>query len=118
MKKTRNQKQIVNEIELLLTELKQTLVESQGKPSFRCKAPESSSTSRAQFSGLTGEICALAEEGFFKDPKEISEIQKKLKDEGIVKPTTALMPSLTRLIRKKVLGRNKPQKGPYKYFKR
>jgi hypothetical protein len=118
MRKTRNQEQIINEIELLLAELRQAPRSDYGKQNSRGKAHLSPPKPVAPFSGIIGEIYALVEEGFFKEPRELSEIQKKLKDEGIVKPTTSLMPPLTRLVRKKILGRNKPPKGKYKYFQR
>ena len=113
----RNQEQIIGEIELLLAELKKTLGGGRDNKELR-HHKAAGLVSKAEFSGLTGAIYALVEEGFFKEPREISEIQKKLKDEGVFKPTTAMMPSLMRLIKKKVLGRNKPTKGVYKYYQR
>jgi len=114
----RTQKQIIDEIELLLTELRRASEINSKKQTPGGRTPAASRKSAVSFSGLTGEIYALVGEGFFKEPKYLSEIQKKLKDEGIFKPTTSLMPSLTRLVRKKVLGRSKPPKGKYKYFQR
>lgn len=114
----RSQKQIINEIELLLAELKRTSGVGSKKQTTGGGATTLFQKSTVSFSGLAGEIHALVREGFFKEPKDISEIQQKLKDEGVLKPTTSLMPSLMRLVRKKVLGRNKPPKGKYKYFQR
>lgn len=114
----RNQQQIIDEIELLLAELRRSSGIDSRKQTPGGRTPAASRKSAVSFSGLTGEIHALVGEGFFKEPKELSEIQRKLKDEGISKPTTSLMPSLTRLVRKKILGRNKPPKGKYKYFQR
>ena len=108
---TKNE-QIIGQIEELLMQLKQSLNVS-NKTSSR---PIGSRESR--FSGLTGKIYKLIEEGFFNDPKTISDLQQKLKDRGIKKPTTALMPSLKLLIIKEALDRNKPDKGLYNYFKR
>ncbi len=118
MQKVRNSKDIIEEIESLLVELKQSVGIKQQKSAILAKRTGKQGLEHSQFSGLTGEIYTLVKDGFFKDPKDISEIQKKLRDEGVVKPTTSLMPSLILLVRKKVLGRNKPQKGTYKYFKR
>lgn len=114
----RNQQQIIHEIELLLVELKRSLGVDNKKKALGGSTSIASRKSTVSFSGLTGEIYALVGEGFFKEPKDLSEIQQKLKDDGIFKPTTSLMPSLTRLVRKKILGRNKPPKGNYKYFQR
>ncbi len=102
-------KQIIEEIEALLIQLKQSLNVPNKAVSYNKEKSKST---------LTGEIYELVEEGFFNDQKTISDLQKKLKDRGIKKPTTALMPSLKLLIVKKVLDRNKPNKGLYNYFKR
>jgi len=104
--------QIIEQIEELLMQLKESLNVS-NKISSR-----STESRERKFSGLTGKIYELIKEGFFNEPKTISDLQRKLKDRGIKKPTTALMPSLKLLITKKVLDRNKPDKGLYNYFKR
>lgn len=110
--------QIIEQIEALLIQLKQALnVPSKNAPHGGKSRPSIPKQGR-DFSGLTGNIYELLEEGFFNQPKTISDLQKKLKDRGIKKPTTALMPSLKRLIVKKVLDRSKPDKGLYQYFKR
>jgi hypothetical protein len=110
--------QIIEQIEGLLIQLKKSLNIS-SKNLLRGKGERQSIPKQNQgFSGLTGNIHELLEEGFFNQPKTISDLQKKLKDRGIKKPTTALMPSLKLLIIKKVLDRNKPDKGLYQYFKR
>lgn len=110
--------QIIEKIEALLIQLKQSLNVSNKTSSHNKEKSKSIFNQRQGFSGLTGNIYELIEEGFFNDPKTISDLQKKLKDRGIKKPTTALMPSLKLLIIKKVLDRNKPDKGLYNYFKR
>jgi hypothetical protein len=111
-------KQIIEQIEELLIQLKQSLnVPSESSSHDKGKRQLIFKQGRG-FSGLTGNIFELIEEGFFDEPKTISDLQKKLKDRGIKKPTTALMPSLKLLITKKVLDRNKPAKGLYNYFKR
>lgn len=115
MKKT---EQIIEEIETLLIELKQSINVLNKTPLHRKEKSKSAHNQGSGFSGLTGNIFELLEEGFFNDPKTISDLQKKLKDRGIKKPTTALMPSLKHLVIKKVLDRKKPDKGLYQYFKR
>ena len=104
--------QIIRQIEELLTQLKQSLNVSNKTLS------RTTGSRKSGFFGLTGNIFELIEEGFFNKPKTISDLQKKLKDRGILKPTTTLMPSLRILIIKKILDRSKPDKGLYEYFKR
>lgn len=112
MKKVTRSGQLIAQIEELLTQLKQSL----NMPHEDLSQPIRHG--KSEFSGLTGRIYELIEEGFLNEPKTISDIQKKLKDRGTKRPTTALMPSLIFLIRKKVLDRDKPDKGLYKYFKK
>jgi len=112
MKKNTKSEQIIKQIEELLAQLKKSL-----NVSDKISSRPIGSRERG-FSGLTGKIYEFIEEGFFNEPKTISDLQRKLKDRGIKKPTTALMPSLKLLITKKVLDRNKPDKGLYNYFKR
>lgn len=118
MKKISKSEQIVKQIEILLNQLKHSLNISDRSPLSQKEKFRSIIRGGREFSGLTGKIYELIEEEFFKKPKTISEIQKKLQDEGIKKPTTSLMPSLILLVRKKILGRNKPPKGTYKYYQR
>lgn len=106
-------KKIIEQIETLLAELKKVV----GVTTEVTKGAKKVSVGD-NFSGLTGEIYNLVAEGFFDNAKSLSEIQKKLKEEGINKPTTALMKPVILLIRKKILGRNKPEKGQYQYYKR
>lgn len=104
--------EIIGKIEALLQELKNSLgVGDSRKKKVNIKA------SADRFSGLTAEIFNLVQEGYFKEPKEISEIEKKLHQRAINKPTTSLMKPLRLLIRKRILDREKPNgKGRYKYF--
>ncbi len=112
-----NQQQIIEQIETLLTQLKQSLnIANKNLP--RNKKGRSLIPRQQGFAGLTADIYKLVEEGFFDDSKTISDLRKKLKARGINKPTTSLMPSLKLLIKKEVLDRDKPDKGLYKYFKR
>jgi hypothetical protein len=106
-------KRIIDQIEALLAELKKEV----GVPVSAMKENKKSAA-QENFSGLTGEVFTLVAEGFFDNAKNLSDIQIKLKEEGINKPTTALMKPVLMLIRKKVLGRKKPEKGQYQYYKR
>jgi hypothetical protein len=108
--------EIIGQIETLFGELKISLGANHPKGA---KKP-SDEKPVANFSGLTGEIYNLIQEGFFKEAKTISEVQAKLRLEGVNKPTTSLMKPLILLIRKKALGRSKPAdgKGPFKYHQR
>ena len=110
--------EIIEQIEVLLGELKGSSgPKSSGVSASRLSGKMEPPTG---FSGLSGQIYNLVEEGFFKEPKTISEIQEKLRLEGIRKPTTTLMAPLLHLIRKKALGRSKSTdgKGPFKYHQR
>lgn len=109
-------KQIIEQIEMLLVELKKTL-KIQTEASHQNKKIKISSGVH-KFSGLTEKIYELIKEGFFDKPKTISDLQKKLKDRTINKPTTSLMAPLKLLITKDLLDRTKPDKGSYKYFKK
>lgn len=112
-------KQIIAQMEMLLIELKQSL-KIQAKSSRGSKKFKTSSDVY-KFSGLTEKIYELIKEGFFDKPRTISDLQKKLKDRTINKPTTSLMVPLRLLITKDLLDRTKPtkpDKGPYKYFKK
>jgi hypothetical protein len=107
---------IIAGIEALLEELKASL----GAPPSEHQKKSTDSKSSEDFSGLTGEIYNLVQEGFFKEPRTLSEIQNKLRLEGVNKPTTSLMKPLVQLIRKKILGRSKPDdgKGTFRYHHR
>jgi len=118
MQKIIKSQQIIEQIEALLIELKQSLNVPNKTSRAHYKQLKSANNQGYRFSGLTGKIYEFIEEGFFDEPKTISDLQKKLKDRGTNKPTTALMPSLKLLIIKKVLDRNKPDKGLYRYFKK
>jgi len=109
-------KQIIEQIEMLLVELKKTL-KIQTEVSHRSKKFKIIGGVH-KFSGLTEKIYELIKEGFFDESKTISDLQKKLKDRTINKPTTSLMAPLKFLITKDLLDRTKPDKGPYKYFKK
>lgn len=113
----KNQLEIMEKIEALLGELKASLG---APPSKTSKKPSELNPKERSYSGLTGEIHSLVQEGFFKEPKTLSEIQNKLRLEGVNKPTTSLMKPLILLIRKKVLGRAESAdgKGPFRYHQR
>ncbi len=107
------QEKIIVQIEDLLLQLKKEV----GMPVATPRVANQKTTDE-NFSGLTGEIFSLVAQGYFGESKTLSEIQKKLKEDGVNKPTTALMKPILLLIRKKILGRNKPEKGQYQYYKR
>ena len=109
-------KQIIEQIEMLLVELKKTL-KIQTKISCQNKKMKIGSGIH-KFSGLTEKIYELIKEGFFDESKTISDLQKKLKDRTINKPTTSLMAPLKLLITKDLLDRTKSDKESYKYFKK
>jgi len=107
--------EIIEKIENLLVELKAALG---GIPAEKVTLTKINKAT-SEFSGLTGEIYKLIQEGFFKEPsrREISEIVKKLHQKTINKPATSLMKPLRLLIRKGILNREKvDEKGNYKYF--
>lgn len=105
MKKTAQQ--LVSEIENLVNELKISL--NHGITSV------ASPVSRKRLNGLTGQFQDLIEEGFFDTPRAISDINSKLRAEGIIQPTTSLMRPLLYLVKNKYLRREKPEKGQYQY---
>lgn len=107
--------EIIIKIEALLENLKQSLGT---KPSVKKQGVKGShGTSHENFSGLTKEIFNLVQEGYFKEPRTISEIEKKLHQRAVNKPTTSLMKPLRLLIHKRIIEREKPEgKGHYKYF--
>ncbi|MCB2230670.1 hypothetical protein KQH82_08135 [bacterium] len=109
--------EIVQQIEQLLGELKELLGSTSTTKRRVTKEHPGDNQSR-RFSGLTKMIFGLVEDGYFDQPRKLSEIQSKLRDEGVNKPTTSLMRPLLTLIRQKVLARSKQPKGQYAYKKR
>jgi hypothetical protein len=103
----------IGKIEALLVELRRDL---EGKRVKSVKGRDN----KNEYSGLTGSIFNLLKEGFFQEPRTISDIQKKLRLEGVIKPTTSLMKPLLLLIKKKAIGRSESVdgKGPFKYHER
>lgn len=101
---TKNPKFIINQIRQLLSELEglDVLSVSKGK------------ITPTPLRGLTGEVSNLIQEGFFDQPKDLSEIREKLRAEGIKKNSSELMRPLLQLIKKKFLKRDKIEKK-YKY---
>lgn len=117
MQKTKKSEQIVEQIEALLIQLKRSL-NIFGGTSLNSGGKSRSTISREhEFSGLIGKIHELIGEGFFKDPKTISEISKRLQHRGYKTPTTALSGPLLKLVRKDFLKRDKPEgkENIYKY---
>lgn len=109
-------KKIIERLDMLSRELEELRkiieVEAGGKKN------NNKVEAKKNFSGLTGEIFTLVQEGFFKEPKTIVELQNKLRLEGIRKPTSSLMKPLLLLVRKKIIGRNKSGKEIFRYYKR
>ncbi len=108
--------EIILKIEVLLGHLKQSLgTKTSSEKKHGAKGLDG--ISRINFLGLTKEIFDLVQEGYFKEPRTISEIKKKLHQRAVNKPTTSLMRPLRLLIRKRIIEREKPDgKGHYKYF--
>lgn len=107
---------IIGEIDIRLSELK-GLLQINSVPAAEIAQGAQGDN---RFTGLAGEIFNLVEDGFFNEPRELSEIRNKLRSEGINKPRTTLMKPLLTLIRKKVLSRDKSLngKGAFKYSRR
>ncbi|TET84173.1 MAG: hypothetical protein E3J36_02090 [Candidatus Nealsonbacteria bacterium] len=104
---TKNPKFIINQIRELLLELEGLNIPLASKGKI---AP-------TPFRGLTGEVSNLIQEGFFDQPKDLSEIREKLRAEGIKKNSSELMRPLLQLIKKRFLKRDKIEKK-YKYQRR
>ena len=56
-------------------------------------------------------IAELAQEGYFKAKRSITDIQKKLEEKGHIYTQSSLSPPLLRLTRNRVLRRIKEKKG-------
>ncbi len=67
--------------------------------------------------GITDYLRELKEEGYFDQPKTIVEIKNELATRAIIYPVTSIQPTLTRLIKKRELGRVK-QDSKWVYVKR
>ncbi|MBU0630945.1 MAG: hypothetical protein KKC80_08585 [Candidatus Margulisbacteria bacterium] len=105
---------IIEKIEGLLVDLKKAMGES------RSHSKRKHEPATLKFSGLTSEIHNLVKDGYFKEPRKLSDIQRRLRLEGIKKPTTSLMRPLLRLLKKKVIRREEAVggKGPFTYLQR
>jgi len=110
--------EIIAKIESLFGELKRSLGNDSLSMRRGFSAKNIKDTGKQKFSGLTLEIFNLVQEGYFDEPRKISEIVKKLHQRAINKPATSLMKPLRLLIWKKIINRNKPNgKGVYEYLK-
>jgi len=107
--------EVLGQIEGLIAELKRSL---SGGIASKNENPKIRGERGTVYAGLTKVIMDFIDEGFFDAPRKLSDIQSKLRDEGIKKPTTALMRPVLVLIRHKKLARTKPAKGQYLYTKR
>lgn len=68
-------------------------------------------------SSLANRIGSLAEEGFFSEPRGLSEVQAKLAEHGWHYPQQNLSTPLIRLVRKRVLRRLQGAEGGKKVWK-
>lgn len=68
-------------------------------------------------SSLADRIGSLAEEGFFREPRGLSEVQAKLAEHGWHYPQQNLSTPLIRLVRKRVLRRLQGAEGKKKVWK-
>jgi hypothetical protein len=67
--------------------------------------------SKPKKDGPTGLIGELADQGYFKSKRSISDIQQKLEEGGHVYPVTSISPCLTRMTKRRQLRRIKDEKG-------
>jgi hypothetical protein len=81
------------------------------------KAPPAEIPKRKEKVGITGLILELKQQGFFKQKRELKEIQEKLESEGYIYPVTTLSPILIRFVKDRELGRIK-ENGKWKYVNR
>lgn len=111
---------IIRQMESLLRELKISLGAKDGTEMISSLGAIDSrvTAAKGKLKGVSRAISDLADAGFFDEPKGILEIKEKLRDVGIHKPTTGLMSPLLRLIRKRILERQKSEKGIYQYINR
>jgi hypothetical protein len=84
--------------------------ESETKERRRPDAPKSTTT-------LADRIARLASEGFFGEPRGLSELQAKLAEHGWHYPQQNLSTPLIRLVRKRVLRRLQASEGGKKVWK-
>jgi len=81
------------------------------KTAKKRRSPTSASKGKAKKKdGPTSLITELADEGYFKSKRTISDIQKKLEERGHIYAITSISPCLTRLTKSRVLRRLKENK--------
>jgi hypothetical protein len=95
------------EIAALLKDAKLNAKSASANGKFSAKAK----TSRVTLPGL---LTGLKDEGFFKKPKPLGEIQTRLADLGHNYPQTALSGPMRKLVRNRIVRRFK-QNGKYVY---
>lgn len=105
---------IIESIERLLGDLKGALGE--GHPPTKRRHENVP----IKTSGLAAEINNLVKEGFFREPRNLSDIQRKLRLDGINKPTSTLTKPLLKLLKAKIIKREEAPngKGPFTYLQR
>lgn len=107
-----------NEVAALLEKI--TDLGSKGSGKARKKNSKRGSSTRTgggvnkKKGGPTSLISELADEGYFKSKRKISDIQKKLEERGHIYAQTSISPILTRLTRKRTIRRIK-EKGTWVY---
>ncbi len=79
--------------------------------------PEKRAASTRSASSLADRIGSLAEEGFFSQPRGLSEVQAKLAEHGWHYPQQNLSTPLVRLVRKRTLRRLQGAEGGKKVWK-
>ena len=85
-------------------------VEASSPAGFKGKLPKR----KKKKEGPTSLISELADEGYFKSKRSISDIQKKLEERGHIYAQSSISPILTRLTRKRTIRRLK-EKGTWVY---
>ena len=92
--------------------------ETQGGDVNRGQAPKkrrgAQKAAKPRKDGPTGLVGNLAEQGYFKAKRTISDIQKKLEEGGFIYPVTSISPVLTRMTKRRDLRRLK-EEGVWKY---
>jgi len=66
--------------------------------------------SSRRYSGPSGGIKLLLQEGFFKDPKAVPEVVAKLREQGFNYPRSTIAVALLRMVRDRTLVRIKAEK--------
>jgi len=101
MKGKRETSEIIRAMQNLLTELSSRL----GVSANSAALTPVSSTKAASFSGPSGGIRLLLEEGFFKEPKTLPQVYERLRQEGFNYRRQVVSVALLRLVRDRTMVR-------------